>query len=130
MKKAVLDTNILVAGQFSLESEYELSITSLSYAELRYGATLPNLTPDIRAHRLARITRIQKSFGAGLPFDDDAASSYSIVTQLVLSSGRKVRGRALDLMIAAIAHSRNAALVTLNIDDFRHLDSLIQLIEP
>jgi len=128
--KAVLDTSVLIAGQFDLSSAYDLAVPSLSYAELRYGANLPDLTPSERSTRLKRISDLERMFGAGLPFDDAAATSYGIITEFVVRSGRTVHGRAIDLLIAAIAHSQDAAVVTLNPGDLRPLETIMDVLAP
>ncbi|MDR0847842.1 MAG: PIN domain-containing protein [Propionibacteriaceae bacterium] len=128
--KAVLDTNVLISGQFALGDNYEVAVTSLSWAELRFGASRPGISAQERALRLSRLQQLILAFGDGLPFDDNAATSYAVVTELVLRAGRQVRGRAVDLLIASIAHSHGAALVTANQDDFAPLAPLMPIISP
>lgn len=50
------------------------------------------------------------------PFDSDAAQAYAEIVAVSWSRGR--RAEAQDLMIAAIAQSRDAAVVTRNVRDF------------
>lgn len=76
--KAILDTNLLVAEALS-HQEYEVAVSSLSWAELGYGV-------------------------------------------------REVRGRAIDLMIAATAAAHGAAVITRNADDFIGLQGLVKII--
>jgi len=128
--KAVLDTSVLIAGQFGLASEYDVTVTSLSYAELQFGAQQPHLSVAERAVRRKRIADLERLFGSGLPFDDLAATSHGILTEVVLRSGRAVRGRAVDLLIAAIAYSLDAAVVTLNPDDLHPLESIMDVLPP
>jgi predicted nucleic acid-binding protein len=128
--KAVLDTSVLVEGRFGLDDSFELAVASLSYAELRYGANLPGLKPEERALRLTRIERVEAVFGEGLPFGDAAARSYGIITEVVLKAGRQVRGRAIDLLIAAVAHSVGAGVVTLNPSDFAGLEAVLPILNP
>ncbi|MCL2803667.1 MAG: PIN domain-containing protein [Micrococcales bacterium] len=130
MKRAILDTNVLIDGRFGLGPGFELAVTAVSYAELEFGANLPTISPEQRAMRLQSLNRLRARFGAGLPFDDAAAASYGLITRLVLESGRQVRGRAHDLMIAAIAHVNGAALITADLDDFGSLDPLVRIIRP
>ena len=66
--------------------------------------------------------------GPGLPFDDAAADAYETVCGLALSGGREVRGRVIDLMIAATAVAHGAAIITRNPNDFARLDGLISVI--
>ncbi|MDR0594824.1 MAG: hypothetical protein LBG60_16570 [Bifidobacteriaceae bacterium] len=51
--------------------------------------------------------RLQKTFGAGQPFDDRAAQSFGFICELVDAAGRQVRGRAVDIMTVDM---RNACL--------------------
>ncbi len=124
--RAVLDTSLLVAEELS-HPGYEVAVTSLSWAELGYGIRKAT-DPVERAQREARISRLRATFGTGLPFDDAAADAYETICGLVLANGREVRGRAIDLMIAATAAAYGAAVITRNPDDFAGLDGLIPVI--
>jgi predicted nucleic acid-binding protein len=124
--RALLDTSLLVAEDLSHRG-YEVAVASLSWAELGYGVR--NATDPVeRARREARISRLRTALGAGLPFDDAAADAYETVCGLVLANGREVRGRAIDLMIAATAAVHGAAVITRNPDDFAGLEGLIPVI--
>lgn len=125
--KAILDTNMLVAESLALDG-YEAAVSSLSWAELGYGVR-KTLDPRERARREARISRLRALLGSGIPFDDAAADAYEAVCGLVLASGRDVRGRVIDLMIAATAAAHGAVVVTRNVDDFAGLDGFITVVE-
>jgi predicted nucleic acid-binding protein len=60
-----------------------------------------------------------------LPFDADAASRYGTLVALTMASGRDLRPRRLDLMIAAIASVRGFPLYTRNASDFKGLESAV-----
>lgn len=124
--KAILDTNLLVAESLS-HPGYEVAVSSLSWAELGYGVRKA-AGPVERARREARVARLRTVLGPGLPFDDAAAAAYETVCGLVLSTGRDVRGRAIDLMIAATAATHGAEVLTRNIDDFVGLDGFVKVI--
>lgn len=127
--KAFLDTCILVAGRFSPPAEVtEIAITSISYAELRFGIVAAGFQTAQRVERSIRLEDIARRFGEGMPFDDRAAVSYAHITELVLAAGRNPRGRVPDLMIAAIAHANSAALITANVKDFVGLERIIRVI--
>lgn len=126
--RAILDTNMLIAGSAPFPN-YELAVASLSWAELKYGLRKAS-TPTERARRETRLARLQAFFGAGLPFDDAAADAYEAVCGLILAQGRTVRGRVVDLMIAAIAASHGAAIITRNVDDFYGLEPLVPVLTP
>jgi len=126
--RAFLDTNVLITGGYTVRPGIdEVAVTSLSLAELAFGvAAAPSA--EQRAIRVTELNRIRSVFGRGAPFDDDAAMSYGIITDLVLARGRSVRGRVMDLMIAAIAHSHGAALVTANTADFAGLEPVLTVL--
>lgn len=121
--RALLDTNLLVAGSLA-HPGYAVAVSSLSWAELGYGIRKAANSLE-RARREARITRLRAVLGAGIPFDDAAATAYETVCGLVLASGRDVRGRVIDLMIAATAAAHGAAVITRNTADFAGLDGLV-----
>jgi hypothetical protein len=124
--RAVLDTSVLVAETMS-HPGYEIAVASLSWAELGYGVR-KTADPVERARREARISRLRTVLGSGLPFDDAAADAYETVCGLVLANGREVRGRVVDLMIAATAAAHGAAIITRNPTDFAGLDGLVAVI--
>jgi|ERR1700722_14418418 predicted nucleic acid-binding protein len=126
----VLDTNVLseavkpgparaVLGWLALEPSFSLFTTAITQAELLYGvARMPKGRRQSELH--AAITRILTELFAGriLPFDSDAAVSFGSI-----AASRRAMGRPIsqwDAQIAAIAHSRGAALATRNVGDFEH----------
>jgi predicted nucleic acid-binding protein len=128
--KAVLDTSVLVAQDLAVPAGMVVRVASLSWAELRSGLNVPGLPPTDRIAREARLNRLVKAFGAGLPFDDQAAQSFGFICELVYAAGCQVRGRAVDLMIAAVAHANNAAVITANPADLVGLERLVRVIQP
>ncbi|MGC5617350.1 PIN domain-containing protein [Georgenia sp. Z1491] len=124
--RAILDTSLLVAESLS-HPGYDVAVSSLSWAELGYGLR-KTVDPVERARREARITRLRTVLGAGIPFDDAVADAYETVCGLVLTGGRDVRGRVIDLMIAATAAAHGAAVITHNTDDFAGLDGLVTVV--
>lgn len=124
--KAILDTSVLVDEVFDAE-QYEVSVSSLSWAELRYGVRKAR-EPGERARRETRLLRLRALLGDGVPFDDSAAIAYEAICGLVLTSGRDVRGRVVDMMIAATAAAHGAAVLTRNPDDFAGIESLVPII--
>ncbi len=63
-----------------------------------------------------------------MPFDAEAARIFGRVTAAVVAAGRKPRGRAADLMIAATAIAEGLPLYTTNPADFTDLDTLIRIV--
>lgn len=124
--KAILDTNMLVAEAL-VHRDYDVAVSSLSWAELGFGVRKA-LDPIERAHRESRIARLRTLLGTGIPFDDAAADAYASLCGLVLARGREVRGRAIDLMIAATAAAHGAVVITRNADDFVGLEDLVEVV--
>ncbi len=124
--KAILDTNMLVAEALSHHG-YDIAVSSVSWAELGFGIRRTS-DPVERAHRESRVTRLRALLGPGIPFDDAAADAYQTVCGVVLANGRGVRGRAIDLMIAATAAAHGAAVITRNADDFAGLDRVVTVV--
>jgi hypothetical protein len=96
-------------------------------AELAAG---PHATQDTdeRARRQDRLQRAEAVFDP-LPFDAEASRAYGRVFAAVIAAGRKARGaRAVDLLIAAVACSKELPLYTRNPDDFQALDGLVEII--
>ncbi|MGO3361985.1 MAG: PIN domain-containing protein [Corynebacterium sp.] len=126
--RALLDTTVLIEGVFSYP-EYDMSVSSLSYAEL--GLAIRATADAVeRARRAEELAKVQRLMGPGLPFDDAAAEAYETVCGLVLANGRRVRGRTVDLMIAATAAVHGAIVLTRNTDDFGGLEGFVTVREP
>jgi predicted nucleic acid-binding protein len=123
---SVLDTSILIA-EHPAPIEGEIAISVVSIAELHFGVLVAQ-DDDRRAHRLARLSSILRSFEP-LLVDAAVAASYGELAAATHRSGRKASARSLDLMIAATAHAHGARLVTANVEDVRHLDGLIEIVE-
>jgi predicted nucleic acid-binding protein len=123
---SVLDTSILIA-EAAVPVEGDIAISIVSIAELQFGVLV---APDDerRAHRLARLSAILRSFEP-LPVDAAVAASYGELAAATHRAGRKATARSLDLMIAATAHAHGARLVTSNVDDVKHLDALIEIVQ-
>ena len=80
-----------------------------------------------RARRLELLQRAESEFDP-VPFDAEAARIFGRVTAAIIAAGRKPRGRAVDLMIAATAIAEGLPLYTTNPADFTGLDALIRII--
>ena len=63
-----------------------------------------------------------------LPFDAEASRAYGRVFAAVIAAGRKARSaRAVDLLNAAVACSKELPLYTRNADDVQALDGLVEI---
>lgn len=101
-------------------------LTAISMAELQQGVAMAR-TPGARAARLEKLGAAIVEFDP-LPFDGPAAARYGTLVALTLAANRDPRPRRLDLMIAAIASSRNLPLYTRNVADFAGMDSMVTVI--
>jgi predicted nucleic acid-binding protein len=121
----VLDTcayiDLLDLETNDLPERWEL--TAISLAELQQGVGMAK-DPFTRAARSEVLSSATRTFDP-LPFDGQAATRYGSLIALTIAAGRDPRPRRLDLMIAAIASSRNLPLYTRNAPDFRGLDALV-----
>lgn len=123
---SILDTSVLIA-EHPAAIEGDLGISVVSVAELQFGVLV---APDDerRAHRLARLSAILRSFEP-LPVDAAVAASYGELATATHRAGRRATARSLDLMIAATAHAHGARLVTANVADVHHLSGLIEVVQ-
>lgn len=129
---ALLDTSALINTVddgivASLDVE-QLLIASLSYAELRLGLVTARDVVVLR-QRTRRIELISRTFGAGLPFDDECALAYERVVETAVGLGQGPRTNTVDRMIAAVALAHGMPLITSNAQDVRGLEDLVQIID-
>jgi hypothetical protein len=124
----VLDTNVIseamrpapdaaVMAWLRAQPLSEIATTAVSLAEIDYG--LCRMPPGRRRKDLeARLrTFLARGFDDRiLPFDAAAAGLYGSIVTSRQAMGRPID--AFDAMIAAIARSRMAAIVTRNVADF------------
>lgn len=134
----ILDTNVLselmrsspdtnVARWVDQQPLEDLGSTAVTVAEILFGL---DLMADGRrktdlSGRFALM--LQRGFsGEVLPFDEVAAIAYALIKGDRSRSGRPISSN--DAMIAAIARTRGAAVVTRNVADFERCG--IALINP
>ena len=134
----VVDTNVLselmrptpdtvIASWVGERATSSLHLTAISEAELRFGLAImpPGRRRDGLAEGLERMLRTGFA-NRVLPFDSAAASAYAEI-----AAARRAMGRPMpeaDCQIAAIARSRDLAVVTRNVRDFA--DAGINVIDP
>lgn len=118
-----LDLNVLDPGVLPAAPE----LTAVTMAELHQGVAMA-ADPAVRAARTEQLAAAILDF-APLPFDGDAAARYGSLVALTVAAGRSPKPRRMDLMVAAIASSRDLPLYTRNGADFAGLDSLVDVVE-
>ncbi len=101
-------------------------ITAVTMAELHQGVAMAK-DAATRAARTEKLGAAVVDFDP-LPFDGDAAARYGTLVALAIAAGRDPRPRKMDLMIAAIASTRDVQLYTRNADDFKGLDGVLTVI--
>jgi tRNA(fMet)-specific endonuclease VapC len=124
----LLDTNIIiytikrrppqVAARFAERLAGELCLSSISMAELLFGAAKSQHA--IKA--LAAISSIAEALEV-VPFDDAAASAYGPLRATLERQGTPIG--ALDTLIAAHALALGATLVTNNLREFEKVPGLL-----
>lgn len=131
---ALLDTNILVASKSETEPAPDLSgfddlmVSSLSWSELVMGLhTTKSLTEYKR--RARRLSALQDTYGAGLPYDDDCTDTYNDLLERTGQRNGDAKAKKLDRMIAATAMAHELVLVTRNMDDFRMFEGMLEVVE-
>lgn len=124
----VLDTctyiDLDVIGPAALPAIPE--ITTITLAELHQGVATAK-DAATRAARTEMLGAAVVDFDP-LPFDGDAAARYGTLVALSIAAGRDPRPRRMDLMIAAIASTRDMPLYTRNPKDFTGLDGAMTVI--
>jgi toxin FitB len=134
----ILDTNILsammrlqvepqVAAWIADRPANLLFTTALSEAEILSGLAI--LDEGRRRRDLeaaARVMFVEDFAGRVLPFDGKAVAAYATLFAMRRQAGRPVPP--LDLLIAAVARSHGAQVVTRNVGDFEGCG--LKLINP
>ena len=129
--EGLLDTSAVIdptGASARMRLPARASICAVTLAELSYGVAVASDSVEA-ARRSQRYARA-RAWLDPLPFDERAADKYGELVALTRAYGRQPRPRRLDLMIAAVAASRGLTLFTLNPDDFRGLDSAVDVVGP
>ncbi|RIK74200.1 MAG: VapC toxin family PIN domain ribonuclease [Planctomycetota bacterium] len=120
-----LDSNIFIAilrgdrrlARIVRSRIEEIAVSAFVVAELRYGARR-SAKPD---HNLREVERVT-SFAPVVPFDNECADTYSGLRLSLERRGR--RAGETDMLIASVALTHQATLVTHNIKHFELIDGL------
>lgn len=128
-ERGLLDTSVVV-GLPDLELARlpaNVAISALTLAELTAGPVAA-ATEGERARRQDLLQRVEATIEA-LAFDALCARAFGPIYTATRGIGRKPRSRVVDLMIAATARAHRLPLFTLNGDDFRGLDDLVDVVD-
>jgi len=126
----VIDTNVIVLlGRLRAEDlPAEPVVTAVTLAELSVGPLVTD-DPVERAARQSRLQGTESAFDP-LPFDAAAARVFGRLASDVRRSGRALRPRAMDALIASIAVANDLPLYTCNPDDFTGMTELTLVVVP
>jgi predicted nucleic acid-binding protein len=130
-ERGVLDTSTLILLtrlQDAALLPQEPLITTVTLAELSVGPLVAK-TDQERAARQSHVQQAESDFDP-LPFDVAAARAFGRVALALRKSGRSVKPRAYDVMIAATALANGLPLYTCNPRDFKGVDGLIVVPVP
>jgi predicted nucleic acid-binding protein len=126
---ALLDTSVVI----DLDDEAVVlalpqvtAIGAVTLAELTVGPYLAK-DPLERARRQFRLQQVESLYDP-IAFDAAAARCYGQLVATVAASGRSVRSRMADLMVAATAMAQGYDLFTRNPDDFEGTEAYVTVI--
>lgn len=132
--QGLLDTNIVILRKWIDPADLPaaVAISAVTLAELSAGPhevrpASEQQEYEERARRLDVLQRAEHEFDP-IPFGVEAARAYGQVTAAVISTGRKPRRRAADLMIASVAKAEDLPLFTTNPADFAGLGHLLTVV--
>jgi predicted nucleic acid-binding protein len=115
VSRAIVDTSVFVAqesGRLPAELPEELAVSVVTAAELELGV-LRAIDPDVRAIRLATLSRVRATFPL-IPTDPETASCFARIAASELAKGRRLRRH--DTWIAATAMRHRSAVLTRDAD--------------
>jgi tRNA(fMet)-specific endonuclease VapC len=125
----LLDTNSWIAllrwqnagilAQLKQHRSDEILLCSVVLAELWFGAERSDAAH--RANNLKLVDELAAKYQS-LPFDNAAARDYAIIRAHLFSAGQPIGPN--DMLIAAIARSHGAALITHNVAEFSRVPGL------
>jgi toxin FitB len=102
-------------------------VCAISMTELMLGVHVAK-SPSDRSARITKLLTVGANFDP-LPFEEQATNAFNALVGLTVEIGRNPKPRKNDLMIAATAVANGLPLYTANVDDFRGLGSMLEVIE-
>lgn len=125
--RGLVDTSVLINPPVESALPREAAIAAITLAELAAGVHATQ-DPVERAVRQERLQRVEATLEP-LPFDAAAARAYGRIFAAVSARGGKAQGRrAFDLLIAATAAAVGLPLYTRNVDDFKGLAGIVEVV--
>jgi len=126
----LIDTDVVILlGRLRFQDlPGEPLISAITLAELSVGPLVTD-DPTERAARQARLQETEAAFEP-LPFDAASARSFGRLAASLRRSGRQVRPRALDVLIASVAVANELPLYTCNPSDFTGIEDLTLVAVP
>jgi predicted nucleic acid-binding protein len=115
----VIDLEVVDRGEYS---DHLPLVSAITVAELAYG--LDGEDHEVRRARLRRVLDRYEVVRYGV----EEAKLYGVLATLLRAIGRNPRPRRLDLQIAATAAAARVPLLTMNPDDFRGMDQLVDIV--
>ncbi|HLV33711.1 MAG TPA: type II toxin-antitoxin system VapC family toxin [Spirillospora sp.] len=125
--KYLLDTNVCIRyingrspqirAKLPTLPRSEIAVSSITKAEMWYGS-VKSQHPERSRQKQSEFFEIVQS----VPFDDAAALYYSLIRARLELMGTPIGSH--DMLIAAIAMSRDLILVTHNVGEFSRIDKL------
>ena len=129
--QGLLDTSVVVAlSQATIASQLPdlPMISAITLAELSVGPLIATDATE-RARRQAVLQEVESVFDP-LPIDAGVARAFGRVAGDLRSSGKKVKARAFDALIAAVAVSSGLPLFTQNAADYLGITDLVVVPVP
>ena len=129
--RGLLDTSVVILLSQLREASLLPAvpmISSITLAELSVGPLVAQTDAE-RAARQAVLQQAEADFDP-LPFDDRSARAFGRVAASLRTSGRTVKARSEDAMVAAIAIANDLPLSTANPSDFVGIDGLDVRVVP
>lgn len=102
-------------------------ICAITVSELMLGVHMARNAAD-RSARITKLLAVGANFDP-LPFEDRATNAFNALVGFTVAAGRNPKPRKNDLMIAATAVANGLPLYTANVDDFKGLESMLEVVE-
>ncbi len=125
----LLDTSTLIDIEDIPDERLPIvsEICAITVAELMLGVHMAK-DPADRSARITKLLTVGANFDP-LPFEDRATNACNALVGLMVAIGRNPKPRKNDLMIAATAVANGLPLYTANVDDFKGLESMLEVHE-